>query len=207
MPRVGLTRDRIAEEAERVADEVGLERVTLAAVAERLGVRMPSLYKHIESLEALRVAVGERAKTELAGEMSAATVGRSGDGALLALAHVVRAWARQHPGRYAATVRAPRDSDAGERAAADAAAQVVFDVLRAYGLDGDDAVHATRAFRSALHGFITLEAAGGFGLPTDVDVSFEWLVRAVASGLAPVGAPAARRLASDGGEGGARSPE
>ncbi|ARC55633.1 putative HTH-type transcriptional regulator [Frondihabitans sp. 762G35] len=190
MPRAGLTRDRIAEEAEVVADEVGLERVTLAAVAERLGVRMPSLYKHIESLEGLRVAVGERAKTELAAEMAAATVGRAGDDALLALAHAVRGWARQHPGRYAATVRAPRDGDTAETAAADSAARVVFDVLRAYGLEGDDAVHATRAFRSALHGFVSLEASGGFGLPTDVDASFEWFVRALASGLDRAAAPA-----------------
>ena len=52
-------------------------------------------------------------------------------------------------------------------------------VLRGYGLDGDDAVDATRALRSALHGFVSLEQAGGFGLPVDVDRSYDQLVLAL----------------------------
>ncbi|MDI5938548.1 TetR-like C-terminal domain-containing protein, partial [Micromonospora sp. DH15] len=48
--------------------------------------------------------------------------------------------------------------------------------LRGYGLDGDDAVDATRVLRSALHGFLALEAAGGFGLPRDLDRSYDQLV-------------------------------
>jgi hypothetical protein len=51
----------------------------------------------------------------------------------------------------------------------------LFAVLRGYGLDGDDAVDATRALRSALHGFVSLEQAGGFGLPVDVDRSYDQL--------------------------------
>jgi Tetracyclin repressor-like, C-terminal domain len=39
-------------------------------------------------------------------------------------------------------------------------------------------VDATRALRSALHGFVMLENAGGFGLPRDVDRSFGQLVAA-----------------------------
>jgi hypothetical protein len=46
-------------------------------------------------------------------------------------------------------------------------------VLRAYELEGDDLVDATRALRATLHGFVAIELAGGFGLPTDVDRSFE----------------------------------
>lgn len=45
----------------------------------------------------------------------------------------------------------------------------------------DDVFDATRALRSALHGFVSLEAAGGFGLPRDVDRSFSRLVTAVDS--------------------------
>jgi pimeloyl-ACP methyl ester carboxylesterase len=53
---------------------------------------------------------------------------------------------------------------------------VIYGVLRGYGLTGDDAVDATRALRSALHGFVALEATGGFGLPCDVDRSYHQLV-------------------------------
>ena len=68
-------------------------------------------------------------------------------------------------------------------AASTAAVQIVFDALAGYGLTGDDAIDATRAFRAALHGFVSLEAAGGFGLPQDVDRSFAQLVNALKAGL------------------------
>jgi hypothetical protein len=53
-----------------------------------------------------------------------------------------------------------------------------------YGLDGDDAVDAIRAYRAALHGFVSLEANYGFAFPSDVDRSFDRLVRALVRALA-----------------------
>lgn len=55
--------------------------------------------------------------------------------------------------------------------------------LTGYGLTGDDAIDAVRAVRAALHGFIALEAAGGFGLPREIDRSFERLVTALIRSL------------------------
>ena len=184
MPRAGLTRERVAEEAAVVADDVGLDRLTLAAVAERLGVRLPSLYKHIDSLDGLRRDVAVRATRELGDAVIEAAVGRSGDDALRALARAYRDYSRRHPGRYAATVRAPSRDDPEHTAAADAVLRVVLAVLAGYGLEGDDAIDGARALRAGLHGFVTLEAAGGFGLPQDVDRSFDRMVGALDSALA-----------------------
>ena len=50
MPRSGLDTARVVEEAARIADAEGLAEVTLARVAESLGVRAPSLYNHVEGL-------------------------------------------------------------------------------------------------------------------------------------------------------------
>ena len=55
--------------------------------------------------------------------------------------------------------------------------------LAAYELEGDDAVDAIRAFRSTLHGFVSLEAQGGFALPTSIDRSFDRLVHGFAVAL------------------------
>src|SRR6202012_4063249 len=52
MPRAGLTPERIISVAASVADEVGLDRLTLAAVAQRCGVSLPGLYKHVDGLDA-----------------------------------------------------------------------------------------------------------------------------------------------------------
>jgi hypothetical protein len=64
-------------------------------------------------------------------------------------------------------------------AAGERAVQAVSAALRGYGLLGDDAIDATRVARSALHGFVSLEIDGGFGLPQDVGRSFECCVSAL----------------------------
>lgn len=178
MPRAGLTAERVVAEAAVTADDFGFDRLTLAAVAERLGVRLPSLYKHIESLDGLRRDVAVLATRELGGELTRSAVGRSGGEALSALAGAYRDFGRRHPGRYAATVRAPAQEDAQHTAAVDVVLRVVLAVLGGYGLTGADAIDAARTVRAGLHGFVTLETAGGFGLPRDVDRSFERFLQA-----------------------------
>jgi len=63
----------------------------------------------------------------------------------------------------------------------------VLAVLRGYGLEGDDAVHAARTVRAALHGFAALETGGGFGIPLDLDATFARLVGVLDRGLAGAG--------------------
>jgi hypothetical protein len=110
--------------------------------------------------------------------------GKAGEAALHALAHAYRDFARRHPGRYAATVRAPAPGDERHGSAAGAVLRVVLAVLDGYGLADDDAIDAARTVRAALHGFVALETAGGFGLPREVDRSFDRLVRALQQALA-----------------------
>jgi len=188
MPRAGLSTAAVVAAAAEIADAEGLDRLTLARVAAAAGVRTPSLYNHVESLDDVRRRVALLALRDLADALRDAAVGRAGDDALAATADAYRAYARRHPGRYAATQRAPSEGDEEMRAAAKGAVDVVLAILRGYGLEGDDAIHAARAVRSALHGFVALEAGGGFGIPVDLDESYARMVRALARGLrdAPV---------------------
>jgi AcrR family transcriptional regulator len=183
MPRAGLTPERVIREAELVVDEVGLANLTLAAVAARLTVRLPSLYKHVDSLGALRAAVAVRSTREFADVLAKATSGRSGPEAVRNLAREYRRWAREFPGRYESTVKAPDAENPEALAAAEAAVGSVLVVLEAYGLRGDVLIDQTRSMRAALHGFVALEAAGGFGLPQSVDASFERHVDNLVAGL------------------------
>jgi AcrR family transcriptional regulator len=184
MPRAGLDSERVVSAAARIADGEGLDAVTLARLAGELGVRAPSLYNHVDGRDGLLRALAIRGVRELTAAMRDAAVGRSGGDALAATARAYRAYARAHPGLYAASVAAPALDDEEHRAAARDSVDVVYAVLRGWELEGDDAVHAARAFRSAVHGFVALEAGGGFGIPVDVDASFEWLVATLAGGLA-----------------------
>jgi AcrR family transcriptional regulator len=177
VPRAGLSRARVVDEAAELADEVGLEGLTLAALAERLGVRQPSLYKHLDSLAGLRRSISLQAKGELGDVLLRAAVGRSGADAITVMAGAYREWALEHPARYTAAQWIAGPEDEEDTAASLGAIQVISDVLTAYELRGDDAIDAIRAFRSTLHGFVSLEAAGSFGLDRDLDRSFDRLVR------------------------------
>lgn len=176
MPRAGLSTAAVVDVALEIVDENGLDALTLSAVAQRAGVATPSLYKHIRSLDALLQRVSVIATGELADALSDAAAGRSGTDAVRAVAAAYRRYALERPDRYPATQRVPDPSDAAHMAAAERAVHAVFAVLHGYDIVGDEAVHATRFLRSALHGFISLEVNGGFGLPQDIDRTFDRLV-------------------------------
>jgi AcrR family transcriptional regulator len=196
MPRAGLTADRVVAEAEQMADEDGLGQLSLTALAGRLGVRQPSIYKHIDSLAGLRRSISIRAKAELGDVLARAAVGRSGADAIHSMSHAYRAWALLHPGRYQAAQVAPAPGDADDEAVSLAVVRICADVLAAYHLHGDDAIDAIRALRSTLHGFIALESSGAFGLPVDIDRSFEHLVRGMITAFASWTGPGAGQPAT-----------
>lgn len=186
MSRPRLSRARVIEEAARLVDEEGPDALVLSALAKHFEVAVPSLYKHVENLDTLRAEVALLAVGELAEVLRKAAVGRSRGAAIRALARAYRAYVRAHPGRYAATVRvagAEEPLSEARRRAAGEAAEVVFRVLEGYGIEGEARVDAARFLRSALHGFSIIEAAGGFGIPREVDRSFEAMIVALEAAL------------------------
>jgi AcrR family transcriptional regulator len=181
MPRVGLDTDAVVAAAAALADEEGLEQLSLARLAAALGIRTPSLYAHVEGLADLRARLGARGARELGAALQVAAAGRSGVHALRAVAPAYRAYAHAHPGSYtAAQVASDREEN---QAAGAAVVALLVAVLDAYGLGGDDAIHAVRAVRSALHGFVALEHEGGFGIPLSLDESYGRLVDMIDAGL------------------------
>lgn len=183
MPRAGLVPATVVAAGAQLADEVGFEALTMGMLAERLGVRTPSLYRHVDSLDALRRGIALQAKRELGDAAARAAVGKAGPEAIHAFADAYRRWVLKHPGRYAATVRAPEAGDEEDRRVSDDSLRALFDILAGLGLRDADAIDAARALRSAVHGFASLESAGGFGLPRDVDRSYRVLIGSLIDGL------------------------
>jgi AcrR family transcriptional regulator len=173
----------VVVEAGRILDSDTTAPLTLAAVADRLGVRIPSLYKHVAGLPALQRSLMVRAKRSLGDVMLEAAAGRAGADAFGAVAHAYRSWAREHPGQYPLTEVAGDAADAENLAASRRVLDLLLAILTSYDLDGDDALDAIRFVRATLHGFVSLETGGGFGLPLDIDRSFDRLVSATTAAL------------------------
>lgn len=181
--RVGIDKDAVIRAAVKIADEHGWDSLTLARVAKKLRIRSPSLYNHVGGLEGLRRELKLVALHDLNTALSHATIGKSRDDAVRGLAAAYRAFVKRHPGTYAATMVAAPKNDPALEAAAAHIVETILSVVSGYGLDRREGLHAIRALRSTVHGFAAIEIAGGFGIPLDVDKSFEWLVSTLLAGL------------------------
>lgn len=184
VPRAGLHADTITAAGAALADEIGFTELTMGGLAERLGVRTPSLYKHIDGQDDLNRRIAALAHVEIADAVGTATQGRAGRDALAAAAHALRDFVLAHPGRYAATLGlTPTGPDDPVAIAALRGLGPFEAVLRAYDIAPEKTTHALRALRSVFHGFADLQATGGFQWSTDVGESFEWLIDLIDHGL------------------------
>jgi AcrR family transcriptional regulator len=183
VPRAGLNQAAVIHAAATIADTNGVGAVSLAKIADQFGVRSPSLYKHVEGLPGVMRGLALLGTKGAQRRISTATIGLSGDDALVAMAAALWQFARDHPGLYAASTSAP---DRHDKELVDANTELLETVLaglRAYRLEGEDAFHAVRGLRAIVHGFVALEASGGFGMPIDVRESFMRLVALFVRGL------------------------
>lgn len=184
MPRAGLSQGSVIADAARLLDELGPNGLTLAAVADSLGVRIPSLYKHVDGMPALQRGITVAAKRGFADSLSKVAIGKSREDAMTAIAYAYRDWALAHPGQYPLVVRGPVAGDAEDEQVSAALVALIFSVLAGYDLRADDAVDATRFARAALHGFVSLETSSGYEMPVDVARSFDRTVESILAALA-----------------------
>ncbi|WP_030022018.1 TetR/AcrR family transcriptional regulator [Streptomyces monomycini] len=164
MARAGLTAARVTLAGAELADEAGFDQVTMSQVARRLGVKDASLYTHVRGLDDLRGRIALLAADEKTLRIAEAIAGLAGKDALVAFADAWREYAAAHPGRYMAT-QLPLKIDPALVANAPGprrAVELTYGMLRGYGLAEPDLTDAVRLLRSTFHGFVALEAAGGF---------------------------------------------
>jgi AcrR family transcriptional regulator len=184
VPRAGLTSASVTEAGAALVDEVGFDQLSMGLLADRLGVRTPSLYAHVSNQADLAHSIAVLAMGELADAIRDAIQGRAGRDALIAGAAAMRTYVREHPGRYtagnAAQLTGPDDPllPASVRVMDTWAA-----MLHGYHLDPGQEIHALRMLRSILHGFGTLEAARSFQVDAPVDDSFAWIIDFIDHGL------------------------
>ncbi|WP_433190683.1 TetR/AcrR family transcriptional regulator [Actinoallomurus sp. CA-150999] len=175
MGRAGLSAAKLTEAAAEMADDVGLDQVTVSALARRFGVKDASLYSHVKNLRELRVRIALLGGEEMTGRIAAEVAGRAGKDALVAFADAYRQYALDHPGRYAATQMrfTPEEvADHADSAGMRRSIELTYGMLRAYGLTEPDLTDAGRLLRATFHGYIHLELSGGFNHPRDVQDSW-----------------------------------
>lgn len=154
-----------------ILEIAGPAGLTMQAVAARVGVRAPSLYKRIRDRDALHTAVAVATIDALTARLE-----EEGDD-LAGLAHVYRGFAKENPEgfRLMFTIAAPQD----------ALARSAAPVIRASSalVGDDDALDAARLFTAWATGFLQMELAGAFRLGGDVDRAFEYGLTRLLAGM------------------------
>ena len=173
----------VVETAARIADEQGIDEVTLTRVAKELNISQPALYRHVEGYDDLIRSLGLEARRVLADVLTEAAVGVAGDDAVRAMGRAWRQLVIERPGVYAATDRYPCAGDPELEEAVDRVIDVLGLALAAYQLDAEDQVHVARTLRSAFHGFASLEAGDGHPRPHDLDDTYEHLIDLLIAGI------------------------
>lgn len=181
--RAGLDKTTVIEEAARLIDEEGLEQLSLGRLAERLGVRSPSLYNHVAGLPGLKRDLAVYCLRELIGPLTRAVIGKARAEAIFALVDAYVAYARERPGRYLLTLQAPPPDDKEWQQLGQQAVDIVSAILASYHLGEEETIHAIRSLRIIIRGAITMEMAGAFAMPISLDDSFHWLVHLFVTGL------------------------
>ncbi len=165
--------DLIVTAGREILEADGIDGLTMQAIAARVGVRAPSLYKRVQSRNDLLRLVGNDASRELTDALdAAATTGDAGQD-LAALVRTFRDFARRNPGAYSLLFAplpdaARADPEWSERASAG----VRHATERLTGTD--DALEAARTVVAWANGFIAMELAGAFRLGGDVDRAFDF---------------------------------
>ena len=177
-----LDPDQVIAAAERLVASKGWDGLTMAALAADLGVRAPSLYRHVESLDVVRNELRLRSVRELGEVVRAAVMGRSGLDGLHALTDAYRAYAQSHPERYLSQTGLTGDEamrDAGRRLG-----EAGYAVLASLGIEEERLPVTTAQLAAVVHGFVSLELEQTIDWITDADAAFHELVELFAAGLA-----------------------
>jgi AcrR family transcriptional regulator len=153
----------IVSVARDLLEQEGLDALSMRRLADRLGIRAPSLYKHFADKQALEAALISDGFEEVAEVFEAALADT--DDALGAIADAYRRFAHDHPHLYRLITERPLERDKilpgiEERAA--------LPVYQAVGGDLDLA----RAAWAFAHGMTNLELNGRF--PPNADLDAAW---------------------------------
>ncbi len=170
-------------EIRRVARQLlelhGVDGVTMAAVAEAVGVRAPSLYKRFASKPDLLRAVTRAALGELAARMEQAARPDDARGSLERMAEDYRAFARANPRVYELIFTPAEGEDLEARKAS---VVPLFAVLGA-AIGQERALPAARLLVAYLHGYVTMELQGLFQLGGNIDEGFSFGLMTILDGL------------------------
>lgn len=178
-----LTKEKVVAKAAELANALGdVQQLKLKDLAAELNIKVPSLYNHVKGLDGLIYELRVHALKMWDEQLRDAIAGQTGGEALMAAAHSYRTFAHANPGIYPLIIPVAQVDSEIDKIGWRIISLLLL-ILGSFGLEGDEALHTVRGLRSLLHGFVSLELSGGFGLDLNLDDSFEKLLTTFIDGI------------------------
>lgn len=182
--KTGLDKTTIIKVAANIADEKGIANVTLKVLAEELGVKSPSLYKHFNGgLDELNKELMLYGWRSLESKITKSAIGKAKDDAVMAICYAYRNFASEHKGLFEAMQWYNMYQSEEHLQATQGMVSILFQVLDAYDLNEDQKVHIVRMFRGFLQGFSSIESHDGYGNPMSLNDSFDFALKTIINGI------------------------
>ena len=180
---IGISKTQVIDAAEQILTEKGnLADVSLSEVAHKTGIRVQSLYAHIDGMNGLRREIALRSLDQLAHTVTDAALGRSGLNAVEAILQAQLTFAITRPGSFTATIHPPVDDQ--ELRDAIAAVQRPLDlVLERLSITDPEKTHWTRLVLSSIYGYSLLSRDQQLTLPVSPESSGQHLIGVLVSQL------------------------
>jgi AcrR family transcriptional regulator len=177
-PRL-IDRDAVLSASLELADERGLDGLTMQAVADRLGVTPMALYRHVANKADLLDGVVER----LLGEIVPPDAELPWDDQLVGIGQAVRAIARRHPAVFPLLLQLPASTPAAKRAR-----ERVYAVLEDAGVPDAQVARVERILSTIVLGFAASEVSGRFRAHSRkvLDADFAAMIELIRAGLPAV---------------------
>jgi AcrR family transcriptional regulator len=178
-----LNRDKIIATAAELIEEIGLKNIALNKLADKLGIKTPSLYNHLDGLDDLYAGLVDLGMERLGEFLRDSAIGISKEEALEAVAYSYRQFVKENPELYKAIMKSPKLDTIDNIHDIKSVFEIMHKILEPYKYSTEDEMHIIRGFRSIVHGFASLENDGFFKGHADLEESFRLLVLSFISNI------------------------
>ncbi len=183
MAKNNISDELIIKTSARIANEVGLDNLSLKRIAENLNIKSPSLYNHISSLNSIKEKLMIYGWKQVENKMIEEAVGVSGYEALKNMCSAFYNYATTNKGVFAAMLWYNKYETQENNNSTSRLFDLLFKVMKSLNISEENINHSIRTLRSFLEGFSLLVNNNAFGNPISIKESFDLSLEIMMNGI------------------------
>ena len=177
-------KQEIIEVCVEMIDKDGFQNLSIKTIADRIGIKPPSLYKHFQGgLDEIKEAILVYGWREIDIKIAKSAVGKSREEGLKVMCYALREFAHDHPGVFETICWHNSYTSELNHEITKGVISSLYSILDSLGFDEVRKMHTLRSLRGFVEGFSMLELHGSFGDEISLDESFAYGVDALISGI------------------------